>query len=278
MGGTRGLKAWNCVSGAWLNRLLRARLDDDAEPFSFVRAGQESRMTATKYPTGRFVALVLVLILAGGCQQKMARQPSYKPLDPSPSFPDGQSARPIVPGTVARGHLHTDRALFTGMKSEPSREWTQPAGVVGVANQGGLGALAILAAAEQPDPVATFPFPITRAVLQHGQDRYMIYCAVCHDPLGTGRGKVVERGYTAPPSYHIDRLREVPVGHLFDVMTRGYGSMPSYQEQVPPPDRWAIAAYIRALQLSQHFPVKDLTESMREELKRSGNLTPGGGE
>src|SRR5207244_4500643 len=100
-----------------------------------------------------------------------------------------------------------------------------------------------------------------------GRTRYMIYCAVCHDPLGTGRGKIVERGYTQPPSYHIDRLRSVPVGHLFDVITNGYGSMPDYKQQISPHDRWAIVAYLRALQLSQHFPENALTEDMRAEWK-----------
>jgi mono/diheme cytochrome c family protein len=115
---------------------------------------------------------------------------------------------------------------------------------------------------ETETDVDSFPFPITRAVLKRGQDRYQIYCVVCHDPLGTGRGKIVERGYTPPPSYHIDRLRQVPVGHFFDVITNGYGSMPDYKQQVPPRDRWAIAAYIRALQ-----PEKDLTPEMRQQWK-----------
>ena len=118
------------------------------------------------------------------------------------------------------------------------------------------------------DFVDAFPFSVTRDVLEQGRNRYMIYCVVCHDPLGTGHGKIVERGYTQPPSYHLPRLRQAPVGHLFDVMTNGYGSMPSYREQVPPRDRWAIAAYIRALQLSQHFPEKELTKAMRDEREK----------
>jgi mono/diheme cytochrome c family protein len=212
--------------------------------------------------------LLLALGLLAGCQQKMADQPSYKPLEPSTFFPNGLSAREPVPGTVARGHLRTDLALFTGRTTPENRDWTDPAALIGIASLGALPA-AILAAAGENDQVDTFPFPITREVLQHGQDRFMIYCVVCHDPLGTGRGKIVERGYTQPPSYHIERLRQAPVGHFFSVMTRGYGSMPSYAEQVPPRDRWAIAAYIRALQLSQHFPEADLTEAMREEWKRT---------
>ncbi len=98
----------------------------------------------------------------------------------------------------------------------------------------------------------------------------MIYCIVCHDARGTGRGKIVERGYTQPPSYHIERLRTVAVGHFFDVITNGYGSMPDYKQQIPPRDRWAIAAYIRALQLSQHFPKDQLPADLREELDKSG--------
>jgi mono/diheme cytochrome c family protein len=216
----------------------------------------------------RGLALALSLALGAGCQQKMALQPSYKPLDPSSFFDDGQSARSAVPGTVARGHLRTDLALYAGKYTPAARDWTRPASILGVAALDPLGA-ALTAAAGQNDYVETFPFPITREVLQHGHDRYMIYCVVCHDPLGTGRGKIVERGYTAPPSYHIERLRLAPVGHFFDVITHGYGSMPSYAEQVPPRDRWAITAYVRALQLSQHFPKKELTDAMREELARA---------
>ncbi len=222
------------------------------------------------------LAPLLALWLASGCQQKMAAQPSYKPLEPSSFFPDGMSAQPEVPGTVARGHLRTDLALFTGKTTPENRDWTDPAALIGMAGLGALPA-AIVAAAGQNTEVDSFPFPITREILQHGQDRYMIYCVVCHDPLGTGRGKIVERGYTQPPSYHIERLRQAPVGHFFGVMTHGYGSMPSYAEQVPPRDRWAIAAYIRALQLSQHFPASELTDTMRQEWEqaaREGGQTP----
>ncbi len=216
----------------------------------------------------RILPLLIVLILLAGCQQKMADQPSYKIYDPDPFFADGQSARPLVPGTVARGHLRTDLALFTGLTSRETRDWVRPAALVGAASSGPLNLVALLGA-EQSSYITTFPFPMTREVLQHGQDRFMIYCVVCHDPLGTGHGKVVQRGYTPPPSYHIDRLRQAPVGHFFDVMTRGYGSMPSYGRQIPPRDRWAIAGYIRALQLSQHFPEKELTEEMRRKLANS---------
>jgi mono/diheme cytochrome c family protein len=211
--------------------------------------------------------LAVACCLLAGCQQKMAVQPSVRPDEPSTFFPDGRASRPLPAGTVARGHLRTDLHLFTGMRTRQTRDWALPAALLGTGNP--LGAAAV-AAAEEGNYVDTFPFPITGEVLRHGRDRYMIYCVVCHDPLGTGRGKIVERGYTRPPSYHIDRLRQAPVGRIFAVITDGYGSMPEYRQQVPPRDRWAIAAYIRALQLSQHFARGDLTDEMRAEWQRQG--------
>jgi mono/diheme cytochrome c family protein len=225
-----------------------------------------------------FFLLPFSLFLLSACQQQMASQPSYRPDEPSAFFPDGRAERPLVPGTVARGHLRTDTHLFTG-KRRSTKEVTTIASAIGAGERGALGALAA-AALEENNTVDTFPFPITREILQHGQNRYMIYCVVCHDALGTGRGKIVERGYTPPPSYHIDRLRQAPVGHFFAVITNGYGSMPDYKQQVPPRDRWAIAAYIRALQLSQHFPAKQLTLAMRRAWQeqrspaRTGGQTP----
>ena len=111
---------------------------------------------------------------------------------------------------------------------------------------------------------------MTEPVLEHGYHRFMIYCVVCHDPLGTGQGKIVQRGYTAPPSYHIERLRKAPVGYLFAVISEGYGSMPSYGAQIPVRDRWAIVGYLRALQASQHFPEAKLTDEMRRERSDAG--------
>jgi mono/diheme cytochrome c family protein len=214
-------------------------------------------------------------LLLSACQQQMASQPSYRPDDPSSFFPDGRAGRPLVQGTVARGHLRTDTHLFRG-KRHRTKDAANAASVIGAGGRGALDALAT-AATEESNDVDTFPFPITREVLQHGYDRYMIYCVVCHDPLGTGRGKIVERGYTPPPSYHSDRLRLVPVGHFFDVITNGYGSMPEYKQQIPPRDRWAIAAYIRALQLSQHCSAKDLTPEMRHEWQNQLSRATTGG-
>jgi mono/diheme cytochrome c family protein len=217
-------------------------------------------------PRWRFgLVFPLVCLLLAGCQQRMAVQPHIRPDEPSTFFADGRASRPLVAGTVARGHLRTDLHLFTGMRTRQGRDWALPAAMLG--GQNPLVAAAV-AAAEQANYVDSFPFPVTGEVLRHGRDRYMIYCVVCHDPLGTGHGKIVERGYTRPPSYHIDRLRQAPVGHFFDVITNGYGSMPEYKQQIPVRDRWAIAAYIRALQLSQHFPAGEMTEEMRAERQR----------
>ena len=178
-----------------------------------------------------FVALVLLL---SACRLDMHVQPKYKPLAPTSFFDDGRSERPVVPGTVARGHLQIDEQLYTGKVN---------------------GALA-----------ETFPFPITRQDLARGQERFSIFCSPCHGRLGDGQGMIVQRGFPPPPSYHQDRLRQAPVGHFFDVITNGYGRMYSYASRVPPEDRWRIIAYIRALQLSQRATINDVPENEREQL------------
>jgi len=181
------------------------------------------------------VWLLLLLAVGGGCNQMMNDEPRYKPLASSDFFSQGQSARPQVPGTIAHGHLRLDAAFYTGRVN---------------------GSL-----------VDTFPIPITRARLARGQERFDIFCSPCHGRLGNGDGMVVERGFRPPPSYHSDRLRAAPVGHFFDVMTNGYGSMPSYASRVPPLDRWAIAAYIRALQRSQEATLADVPDDQRRRLE-----------
>ena len=203
----------------------------------------------------------LLMSALAGCQQKMADQPSYRPLEPSTFFADGRSARPTIPGTVARGHLEIDAAFYTGRKPRSSREaqGREPAPAPG--------SDAARRFDENRDFVESFPVAVDEEFIQHGRDRYSIYCVVCHDSLGTGRGKIVERGYTKPPSYHIPRLRAAPIGRIFAVISEGYGSMPSHGGQIPVSDRWAIAAYVRALQMSQHFPSADLTEEMREGMR-----------
>ncbi len=187
----------------------------------------------------------------------MAEQPSCRPLAPSEFYADGQSARPLVAGTVPRGESQLDRALATGERSPG--EGGSPAG----SSSGGVSLVVARTALAEKPYVDAFPLPVTREVLDRGRERYGIFCSVCHGPLGQGEGVVVERGFTQPPTYHDDRLRSAPVGYFFDVITHGYGSMPDYAAQIPPRDRWAIVAYLRVLQLSQHAPVDELPEPLR---------------
>jgi mono/diheme cytochrome c family protein len=166
----------------------------------------------------------------------MADQPRYEPLGRSTFFGDERAARPLVEGTVAREQLRIDEHLYQG-------------------KQGGK-------------LVDTFPFPVTLAVLSRGRERYDIFCSPCHDRVGTGQGMIVRRGYRAPPSMHIERLRQAPAGHFFDVMTNGFGVMPDYTQQIRPQDRWAIVAYIRALQFSQHATFVDVPANQRQQLEK----------
>jgi hypothetical protein len=176
-------------------------------------------------------AIALLLV---GCRLDMHVQPKYLPYEPTDFFADGRSERQPVPGTVARGHLRLDELMFTGREN----------GVV----------------------VDKFPFPITKADLDRGRERYNVYCTPCHDYTGSGRGMIVQRGFPQPPSYHIQRLRDAPAGHFYEVITNGFGAMYSYAARVEPADRWRIAAYIRVLQLSRNAKIDDVPESQRQAL------------
>ena len=183
---------------------------------------------------------VLIALAAGvGCRQDMHNQPKYIPLRPSDFFGDGRSERPLIEGTVARGHLDDDTAYYTGRG--PDGQF-----------------------------VNEFPFAVTRDVVERGQERFNIYCAPCHDRLGNGNGKIVRRGYRHPPSYHIDRLRQVPNGYIYDVISSGFGAMPDYAAQIQPPDRWAIVAYVRALQLAANGKIDDVPADKRTDLNQEG--------
>ncbi len=162
--------------------------------------------------------------------------PRYEPLEASAFFADGRGSRLPVTNTVARGALREDEHLFQGKTD---------------------GQLA-----------DTFPMPVTLAMMARGQERFNVFCAPCHGRTGQGNGMVVQRGFRAPPSYHEDRLRNAPVGYFFDVMTNGFGAMQDYAAQVPVADRWAIAAYIRALQFSQSATVNDVPADRRADLDR----------
>jgi hypothetical protein len=191
-------------------------------------------INAALFGARRLVCIGSIAMLLAGCRLDMHIQPKYLPDEPSNFFDDGRSERPVVPGTVARGHLHTDELLYTGKEN----------GVV----------------------ADKFPFPMTRADLERGRERYNIYCTPCHDYTGGGQGIIVERGFPSPPSFHLDSLRKAPAGHFFEVITNGFGSMYSYASRVEPEDRWRIAAYIRALQLSQHATMQDVPENERTKL------------
>lgn len=216
----------------------------------------------------RIAFLIVTILSFTACQQKMANQPSYKPLQPSKAFANGRSARLPVTGTISRGELPAHIVLTTGRKvgadGQPQGEWPLPV----VQPAPGSPEASRQLGAEYDAFVSYFPVSVDETMLQQGRDRYTILCAICHDPLGTGYGKIVERGYTAPPSYHIERLRRVPVGYLFAVVRQGYGSMPSYGDLIPMRERWAIVAYVRALQQSQHYPEDRLTAAMRAEQAR----------
>ncbi|MEN6626688.1 MAG: cytochrome c [Candidatus Sumerlaeia bacterium] len=180
--------------------------------------------------------LILLVLLAAGCRNDLADQPSFRPFQQTDFFPDRTSARMPVEGALARGELVTDEAFTTG-------------------KAGGR-------------PVQRMPMTPTRDMLERGRARFGIYCAPCHGLTGEGNGMIVQRGFGPPPPYHIGRLRAAPVGHLFDVIANGYGTMYGYASRVPTADRWAIVAYIRALQLSRHARLEDLPPGERDALAK----------
>ena len=195
--------------------------------------------------TRRLVFALLALLALGACRQKMANQPRYDPLEPSDFFADGQASRPRIAGTVARGELSGNPFFDTGK-------------VNGQVADG-------------------FPMPVTLDLINRGHSRFDIYCAQCHGRAGDGNGMIPSRGYRRPPSFHTETLRAATSGHLFDVMTNGFGAMPPYGKMIPPQDRWAIVAYIRALQLSQNATVADVPIEDRAKLDQPAAAAPAHG-
>ena len=188
--------------------------------------------------------VLLALFMVMGCEgttdierlrQEMYNQSRFEPLEKNTFFADHRASRPWIKGTVARGHLRIDAHLYTGMIDG--------------------------------NPAETFPFPITHDVILRGRERYNIYCSPCHGYEGDGRGMVVRRGMKQPPSYHIERLQNETPGYYFDVMTNGFGAMYSYASRIKPRDRWAIIAYIQALQLSQNATLDDVPADVRQRLE-----------
>jgi len=181
------------------------------------------------------VLLAALAASLSACRQDMHNQPRYKPLAPSRFFADGRSARPLVEGTVARGQLRFNRPLYTG--------------------RDGAGF------------IRDMPLAMTREMVERGRQRYDIFCTPCHGRAGDGDGMVVERGFRRPPSFHEDRMRELPDGHYFDVITSGFGAMASYASRVPVTDRWAIVSYLRALQLTRRATLADVPAADRQKLE-----------
>jgi len=185
---------------------------------------------------GAVIALTLAVFALAGCRQDMQDQPKFIPLRPTTFFDDGRSERPLIEGTVARGHLNDDVALYTGMGPDGK-------------------------------PVDTFPFPVTKDVMQRGQQRFDVYCAPCHDRTGDGNGMIVRRGYKRPPAYWSPDVMARSNGFIFDVITHGFGAMPDYAAQIAPHDRWAIVAYVRALQASETATINDVPPEERPKME-----------
>ncbi|MFN7963708.1 MAG: cytochrome c [Thermoanaerobaculia bacterium] len=189
--------------------------------------------------------LVVASAFATGCRQDMHDAPRYDPYEKSPLFANGTSAREPVPGTVARGHLHEDAAFYTGKGADGQWLTTVPA-----------------------------KLKVDEKLLRRGQDRFNIFCSPCHSRVGDGNGMIVRRGYKQAGNFHSDRLRSSQIGYFFDVMTNGFGQMPSYAAQVRAEDRWAIAAYIRVLQFSQHAKLAELPSELRQEAANAAAAEP----
>jgi mono/diheme cytochrome c family protein len=184
----------------------------------------------------------LLALTVAGCRQDMHDQPNYSALEESTFFADGQASRPLVEGTVARGHLNEDTLLYAGKEGDEN--------------------------------ATVFPFPVTEAVMARGQERFNIYCSPCHGRTGQGDGMIVRRGYRRPPPLADDRLRDQPPGHFFDVITNGFGAMPDYAAQIQAADRWAIVAYVRALQLSAHATMDEVPPAERSKLNEPAPPPP----
>jgi len=186
----------------------------------------------------RWLLVVLGVLMFSACSQQMGTQPHVRPLEPNAIFPNKQSARPLVAGTVPTGYTRTNHKLEPLISFDPNAD--------------------------------TLPFLLTSEVLERGRERYNIYCSACHGLTGEGNGMVVQRGFSRPPSYFEPRLRQAPLGHFYDVIKNGYGAMASYAVQVEPQDRWAIAAYVRTLQVSRSVPVAEVPAEKRAQLEQGG--------
>lgn len=204
----------------------------------------ELKIKNSKSKSSLFALFILpfALLSACGIRQDMQDQPRYKAYKKSDFFADGKGSREKVDGTIARGQLNENKGFYTGKVDNPN-----PNAQVETTTDSSGNTLV----SSFPNAISEFPLPVTKELIDRGQERYNIYCIVCHGPVGNGDGMIVRRGFSKPPTYHDDRLRNAPVGHFFDVITNGWGKMNGYAYSVQPADRWAIVAYIRALQVAQ---------------------------
>ena len=221
-----------------------------------VKSKKEKVIGKSRLLSFAFVLFTFAFLTGCGVRFDMQDQPRYKAYKHSDFFSDGRASRDLPEGTVARGLLKENKALYTGKINNPNPNVQ----VETTTNTAGNTIVTSF-----PNDIDEFPVPVTKELVDRGQERFNIYCIVCHGPVGNGDGMLVRRGFGAPPTYHDDRLRNAPVGHFFDVITNGWGKMNSYAAQVPVADRWAIVSYIRALQVSQNPD---------EMLKMNANTAP----
>lgn len=189
------------------------------------------------------IAILPLLFLMAACRQDMQDQPKYKPLGANRFFADGRDARPTPAGTIARDELNNTDAFHTGSANGEFLD--------------------------------TIPLKVDLQLLRRGQERFDIYCSPCHGRTGDGNGMVAQRGFKIPADLHTDRLRSVPPGYIYQVIKNGYGAMGDYGDQIPVNDRWAIVAYVKALQLSRDAPLNDVPEAQRGHLSAENRTQPG---
>lgn len=218
---------------------------------------------------GRFLifAFCLLTVSLSACRYDMQDQPRYKPQKQSDFFADGKAMRELPEGTVPRGFLREDKAFYTGKTGTTGQNTTPNPAATPMTDAAGNTLVTDFSGL-----VDEFPVPVTKELIDRGEQRYKIFCIVCHGPMGNGDGMIVRRGFSKPPTYNDDRLRNAPVGHFFNVITNGQGKMNSYASQVPVADRWAIVAYIRALQISQN-PSGNIQMTSSTNRVNTGNTT-----
>jgi mono/diheme cytochrome c family protein len=207
-----------------------------------VKSEKEKGKSMSRTVGFAFLLFTFAFLTGCGVRFDLQDQPRYKAYKKSDFFKDGRASRDLPEGTVARGLLKDNKAFYTGKIDNPNPN---------VQVQSTTNAAGNTIVTSFPNAISEFPIPVTKELVDRGQERFNIYCIVCHGPVGAGDGMIVRRGFGAPPTYHDDRLRNAPVGHFFDVITNGWGKMNGYAAQIPAADRWAIVAYIRALQVSQ---------------------------